>query len=124
MFDLGWSEFLIIGFVLMMVVGPKDLPKVLRTFSKLTSQARSMAREFASSLEDATKDSEMGDVKKFVTDLKTGNLEDMATIIDDDTKKELENIKSTASVDDIGDDVREIQKSAKSDPKPDTKTDT
>ncbi|MGB1441656.1 MAG: hypothetical protein ACPG71_06795, partial [Candidatus Puniceispirillaceae bacterium] len=63
-------------------------------------------------------------VKKFVTDLKTGNLEDMATIIDDDTKKELENIKSTASVDDIGDDVREIQKSAKSDPKPDTKTDT
>ena len=63
MFDLGWSEFLIIGFVLMMVVGPKDLPKVLRTFSKLTSQARSMAREFTSSLEDATKDSEMGDVK-------------------------------------------------------------
>ena len=124
MFDLGWSEFLIIGFVLMMVVGPKDLPKVLRTFSKLTSQARSMAREFTSSLEDATKASEMGDVKKFVTDLKTGNLEDMATIIDDDTKKELENIKSTASVDDIGDDVREIQKSAKSDPKPDTKTDT
>ncbi|MEC8744378.1 MAG: Sec-independent protein translocase protein TatB [Pseudomonadota bacterium] len=124
MFDLGWSEFLIIGFVLMMVVGPKDLPKVLRTFSKLTSQARSMAREFTSSLEDATKGSEMGDVKKFVTDLKTGNLEDMATIIDDDTKKELENIKSTASVDDIGDDVREIQKSAKSDPKPDTKTDT
>ncbi|MGB2209170.1 MAG: Sec-independent protein translocase protein TatB [Candidatus Puniceispirillaceae bacterium] len=124
MFDLGWSEFLIIGFVLMMVVGPKDLPKVLRTFSKLTSQARSMAREFTSSLEDATKDSDMGDVKKFVTDLKTGNLEDMATIIDDDTKKELENIKSTASVDDIGDDVREIQKSAKSDPKPDTKTDT
>ena len=87
MFDLGWSEFLIIGFVLMMVVGPKDLPKVLRTFSKLTSQARSMAREFTSSLEDATKDSEMGDVKKFVTDLKTGNLEDMATIIDDDTQK-------------------------------------
>ena len=124
MFDLGWSEFLIIGFVLMMVVGPKDLPKVLRTFSKLTSQARSMAREFTSSLEDDTKDSNMGDVKKFVTDLKTGNLEDMATIIDDDTKKELENIKSTASVDDIGDDVREIQKSAKSDPKPDTKTDT
>ena len=48
----------------------------------------------------------------------------MATIIDDDTKKELENIKSTASVDDIGDDVGKIQKSAKSDPKPDTKTDT
>ena len=115
MFDLGWSEFLIIGFVLMMVVGPKDLPKVLKMFTKITSQARSMAREFASSLEDATKDSEMGDVKKFVTDLKTGNLEDMATIIDDDTKEELNKIKSSASVDEISDDVKQLQKTAKSD---------
>ena len=115
MFDLGWSEFLIIGFVLMMVVGPKDLPKVLRMFTKLTSQARSMAREFTSSLEEATKDSDMGDVKKFVTDLKTGNLEDMATIIDDDTKEELNKIKSSASVDEISDDVKQLQKTAKSD---------
>lgn len=113
MFDLGWSEFLIIGFVLMMVVGPKDLPKVMRTFSKLTGQARSMAREFTSSLEEASKDGDMREVKKFVTDLKSGNLEDMATIIDDDTKKELENIKSSASVDTISEDVKEIQSDVK-----------
>lgn len=113
MFDLGWSEFLIIGFVLMMVVGPKDLPKVMRTFSKLTGQARSMAREFTSSLEEASKDGDMKEVKKFVTDLKSGNLEDMATIIDDDTKKELENIKSSASVDTISEDVKEIQSDVK-----------
>ncbi len=113
MFDLGWSEFLIIGFVLMMVVGPKDLPKMLRTFSKLSGQARAMAREFTSSLEEATKDSEMKDVKKFVTDLKSGNLEDMATIIDDDTKKELENIKSATQVDELSKDVKDIQSKAK-----------
>ena len=113
MFDLGWSEFLIIGFVLMMVVGPKDLPKVMRTFSNLTGQARSMAREFTSSLEEASKDGDMKEVKKFVTDLKSGNLEDMATIIDDDTKKELENIKSSASVDTISEDVKEIQSDVK-----------
>jgi len=113
MFDLGWSEFLIIGFVLMMIVGPKDLPKVMRTFSKLTGQARSMAREFTSSLEEASKDWDMKEVKKFVTDLKSGNLEDMATIIDDDTKKELENIKSSASVDTISEDVKEIQSDVK-----------
>lgn len=113
MFDLGWSEFLIIGFVLMMIVGPKDLPKVMRTFSKLTGQARSMAREFTSSLEEASKDGDMKEVKKFVTDLKSGNLEDMATIIDDDTKKELENIKSSASVDTISEDVKEIQSDVK-----------
>ena len=123
MFDLGWSEFLIIGFVLMMVVGPKDLPNVLKMFTKITSQARSMAREFASSLEDATKDSEMGDVKKFVTDLKSGNLEDMATIIDDDTKDELKKIKSSASVDEISDDVKQLQKTAKSEATTDTTSD-
>ena len=113
MFDLGWSEFLIIGFVLMMVVGPKDLPKVLRTFSRLSGQARSMAREFTSSLEDASKEGDMKEVKKFVTDLKSGNLEDMATIIDDDTKNEIENIKSTANVDALSDDVKKIQADAK-----------
>lgn len=113
MFDLGWSEFLIIGFVLMMVVGPKDLPKVLRTFSRLTGQARSMAREFTSSLEDASREGDMKEVKKFVTDLKSGNLEDMATIIDDDTKNEIENIKSTANVDALSDDVKKIQADAK-----------
>ena len=113
MFDLGWSEFLIIGFVLMMVVGPKDLPKVLRTFSRLTGQARSMAREFTSSLEDASREGDMKEVKKFVTDLKSGNLEDMATIIDDDTKNEIENIKSTANVEALSDDVKKIQADAK-----------
>ena len=113
MFDLGWSEFLIIGFVLMMVVGPKDLPKVLRTFSRLSGQARSMAREFTSSLEDASKEGDMKEVKKFVTDLKSGNLEDMATIIDDDTKNETENIKSSANVDALSDDVKKIQADAK-----------
>ena len=113
MFDLGWSEFLIIGFVLMMVVGPKDLPKVLRTFSRLSGQARSMAREFTSSLEEASKEGDMKEVKKFVTDLKSGNLEDMATIIDDDTKNEIENIKSTANVDTLSDDVKKIQADAK-----------
>jgi sec-independent protein translocase protein TatB len=113
MFDLGWSEFLIIGFVLMMVVGPKDLPKVLRTFSRLSGQARSMAREFTSSLEDASKEGDMKEVKKFVTDLKSGNLEDMATIIDDDTKNEIENIKSSANVDALSDDVKKIQADAK-----------
>ena len=113
MFDLGWSEFLIIGFVLMMVVGPKDLPKVLRTFSRLSGQARSMAREFTSSLEDASREGDMKEVKKFVTDLKSGNLEDMATIIDDDTKNEIENIKSSANVDALSDDVKKIQADAK-----------
>ena len=52
MFDFGWQEFMMIAFVLVLVVGPKDLPKVLRSFTKITGQVRKMAREFSKSLED------------------------------------------------------------------------
>ena len=51
MFDLGWQEFLIIAFVLVIVVGPKDLPKVLKTFTSFLRQIRQMASEFHRSIE-------------------------------------------------------------------------
>ena len=51
MFDFGWQEFLVVAFVLVLVVGPKDLPKVLRAFTKFTSQARRMSSEFSRSLQ-------------------------------------------------------------------------
>lgn len=113
MFDLGWSEFLIIGFVLMMVVGPKDLPKVLRTFSKFSSQARSMAREFTSSLEEASKDANMGDVKQIVSDIKTGKFEDMADMIDDDMKSELNDLKDSTGLSEVSDEIKSLQFDAK-----------
>ena len=113
MFDLGWSEFLIVGFVLMMVVGPKDLPKVLRTFSKFSSQARSMAREFTSSLEEASKDANMGDVKQIVSDIKTGKFEDMADMMDDDMKSELDDIKASTGLYEVSDEIKSLQSDAK-----------
>lgn len=113
MFDLGWSEFLIVGFVLMMVVGPKDLPKVLRTFSKFSSQARSMAREFTSSLEEASKDANMGDVKQIVSDIKTGKFEDMADMIDDDMKSELNDLKDSTGLSEVSDEIKSLQSDAK-----------
>lgn len=113
MFDLGWSEFLIVGFVLMMVVGPKDLPKVLRTFSKFSSQARSMAREFTSSLEEASKDANMGDVKQIVSDIKTGKFEDMADMMDDDMKSELDDIKASTGLSEVSDEIKSLQSDAK-----------
>jgi sec-independent protein translocase protein TatB len=89
MFDFGWQEFMMIAFVLVLVVGPKDLPKVLRGFSKVTGQARQMAREFTRSLEDVAADSDMKDVKSMLSDIKTGNLDDMARVMDDTVKPEL-----------------------------------
>ena len=86
MFDFGWQEFMMIAFVLVLVVGPKDLPKVLRGFTKVTGQARKMAREFTQSLEDVAADSDMKDVKTMVSDLKSGNLDDVARLVDDAVK--------------------------------------
>ncbi|MFN4057906.1 MAG: Sec-independent protein translocase protein TatB [Roseinatronobacter sp.] len=53
MFDIGWTELLLIGVVALIVVGPKDLPKMFRTLGQLTAKARNMAREFQRAMEDA-----------------------------------------------------------------------
>jgi sec-independent protein translocase protein TatB len=63
MFDIGWSELLVVGALALIVVGPKDLPKMLRTFGKYTAQARGMAREFQRSMEDAAREADLSDLK-------------------------------------------------------------
>ena len=64
MFDVGWSELLLIGIVALIVVGPEDLPKMFRTLGRITARARSMAREFSSAMEDAAKSSGLDDAAK------------------------------------------------------------
>ena len=113
MFDFGWQEFMMVAFVLVLVVGPKDLPKVLRGFTKFTRQARHMAREFTQSLEEVGADDNIREVKTMVADLKSGNLEDMAKAIDgdgDSIGSELGKIKEDINLNQIAQDVREVQK--------------
>ena len=111
MFDFGWQEFVMVAFVLVLVVGPKDLPKVLRGFTKFTRQARQMANEFTRSLEDVAADNNISDVKSMVADLKSGNLEDMARIVDDkEVTSELSKIKDDLDVAGLKGQVSEVQK--------------
>lgn len=125
MFDFGWQEFVMVAFVLVLVVGPKDLPKVLRGFTKFTRQARQMAREFTQSLEDVGADDNIREVKSMVADLKSGNLEDMARIVDDkDVTSELSKIKDDVDITAIGKEVKEVQRAGAkeaADPAPVTK---
>jgi sec-independent protein translocase protein TatB len=64
MFDIAWSELGVIAVVAVVVIGPKDLPKVLRTLGQWTSKARSMAREFQSGLDDMVREAELEDLRK------------------------------------------------------------
>ena len=70
MFDIGWTEMLVIAVVLIVVVGPKDLPKMLRTFGRTTAKLRSMAGDFQRQFNEALKEAELDDVKKSVEQLK------------------------------------------------------
>ncbi|RMH52824.1 MAG: twin-arginine translocase subunit TatB [Alphaproteobacteria bacterium] len=64
MLDIGWSELLVIGVVALIVVGPKDLPAMFRTVGQYVGKARSMAREFQRSMEDAARQAELDEVRK------------------------------------------------------------
>ncbi|MBC6439848.1 MAG: twin-arginine translocase subunit TatB [Rhodospirillales bacterium] len=66
MLDLGWSELAIVGGIILIVVGPKDLPKVLRTFGIWMGKARKMAREFQKALDDYAREADVDDIRKAV----------------------------------------------------------
>jgi sec-independent protein translocase protein TatB len=73
MLDLGWSELLVIGIVALIVVGPKDLPRMLRTLGQYAGRARGIAREFQRSMDDAARQAdidELKEVKKGLDDMR------------------------------------------------------
>lgn len=68
MLDIGWTELLVIAIVLIVVVGPKDLPPMLRAFGKMTANLRKMAGEFRTQFDEALRESELDDVRKTISD--------------------------------------------------------
>jgi sec-independent protein translocase protein TatB len=64
MFDLGWTEMLVIGIVALIVIGPKDLPKMFRALGQFVGKAKGMAREFSRAMNDAADDSGVNDMAK------------------------------------------------------------
>ncbi len=70
MLDIGWSELLVIAVVMIVVVGPKDLPKMLRAFGKATAKLRATASEFRTHFDEAMREAELDEVKKTIDGVK------------------------------------------------------
>jgi sec-independent protein translocase protein TatB len=64
MFDLGWSELLIIAVVAIVVIGPKDMPQAFRTVGQWMSKARALAREFQGHIDDLMRETQVDEMKR------------------------------------------------------------
>src|SRR4026207_71919 len=64
MFDIGWSELLVIAVVAIVVVGPKDLPRLMRSFGHYAGKLRRAASDFQRQFEEAMRESEIDEVRK------------------------------------------------------------
>ena len=74
MFDLGWSELLVVGAVALVVLGPKELPNALRTISNLTKAARKLAGEFQSGVNEIVREAELDDARKAAQSIGKGSI--------------------------------------------------
>ncbi len=69
MFDIGWSEIVVIAVVALIAIGPKELPAVLRTIGQYMGKIRRMANEFQGQFREAMREAEMADIKKQVDEM-------------------------------------------------------
>lgn len=73
MLDIGWTELLVIAVILIVVVGPKDLPPMIRAFGKMTKRLRQTAGEFRAQFDEALREAELDDLKNSVNDIRSLN---------------------------------------------------
>ena len=92
MFEIGWSEILVIAVVAIVVIGPKDLPRVMRTVGQWTGKMKRMGREFQNQFNEALREAELEGVRKDIADI-------MATDPLGDVKKEMEKVETGLNAD-------------------------
>lgn len=98
--EIGASELLVIAIVALIVVGPKDLPVLLRRFGQFMAKVRGMANEFRASFDEMARQSELDDLRKEVEAMRRGQFADMS-ISDNsyrDTVSDIENSLSDVGV--------------------------
>jgi len=105
MFDIGGLELLVIAVVMIVVVGPKDLPRMLRTFGRMTGQMRRMAGDFRRQFDDALREAELDELRNTAKDVK-------ALDPREDIRKAMNPIRA------VGDEIRSSLRTATAAPEP------
>src|SRR3954469_648724 len=98
--DIGASELLVIAIVALVVVGPKDLPTLLRKLGQFMAKLRGMASEFRASFDEMARQSELDDLRKEVEAMRRGQFGDTATDYNHEMRSTISDIESSMS--DVG----------------------
>ena len=96
MFDIGWTEITVILVIAIIVIGPKELPKVLRTVGQWVARAKAMTRDFRDHVDEMVRETEIEDLQKQAENIKTF---DAKSIIDDTVDSD-GNIREVLNFDD------------------------
>ena len=95
MLDIGWQEFTLVAFILLIIVGPKDLPKVLKSIFKVIDKIKNYAYDFKSSVSEMNDELELSELRNDVLEMKKDNtlVETKKTIVE--AENEFKNLKKT-----------------------------
>lgn len=99
MLDIGWSEMAVIALLALVVIGPKDLPRVMRTVGKWAHKARAISREFQSGIDEMVREADLEDAKKTLDSTRKIGLDKVLEDTIDPTgsiKQEARDLQSTA----------------------------
>jgi sec-independent protein translocase protein TatB len=91
MFSLGWMEISIILIITIVIVGPKEIPTVIRFIKKLTSNLRNVSKEFSSTIDEITHIQEVKDIKKEILETKEAVIKE-GKVLDEFIEKNNEEI--------------------------------
>ena len=103
--QFGFFELVLVAVIALIVVGPKDLPALMRSAGKLVAKARAMAGEFTAAFDQMAREAEMEDLRKEIEDLKKNNpvaaakreIDESLAPIDADLRKEAAEVKDAVN---------------------------
>mgnify|MGYP000320138691 FL=1 len=104
MFTFGWGEILLVLVITIVIVGPKDLPKLIKQLSTFTKSLKKLSREFKSSLNDIADQEEFKEINKSIMEAK--NIKDDLNI-KNKFKSEIQSLKETSNL--IDKEVKDIK---------------